>query len=99
MRKNKNKLVRDREFVSTGRIRNLSTHFYLRFVKKAVDELNSRTIGNVNLARKSFIVYGLIPAEDGTWKLEQLTSELMTIAQSNMAFFMVKILIPESNIK
>ena len=99
MRKKRNKLVQGREFISTGPVCNPGTHLLLRFVKNVVYELNSRTTENINLARKTLSIYGLVLAKDGIWKLEQLTPELITIAKSKMAFFMVKIKITESNAK
>ena len=56
-------------------------------MKEVVDELNSRTIGSITLARKSLIMCRLIPAEDGVQELEPFTPELRSIAQSNMTYF------------
>ena len=81
--KRRNELVQEKEFTSTGR----GKYSFLQLVKEVVDELNSRTIGDINLARKSLILCGSIPDEDGVWKLEQLTPELRNIAESNIAYF------------
>ena len=83
-------LVQESDLTSLGCIRNPGKYFFLQLVKEVVDELNSRTIGNITLARKSLIMCGLIPDEDGVWKLEQLTPELRNIAESNIAYFHVQ---------
>ena len=56
-------------------------------MKEFVDELNARRDGNTSIAKKSLIVCGLIPGEDGQWKKEQLTIELQTIVNDNMQYF------------
>ena len=71
MGKRRNEQVQESELTPTGRIRNPGKYFFLQLVKEVVDELNSRTVGNITLARKSLILFGLIPDEDGMWKLEQ----------------------------
>ena len=83
----RNELVRAGEFTSTGRIRNPGKYFFLQLVKEVVDELNSRTIGNLTLDKKSLIICGLIPGENGTWELSQLTPKLRRIVQSNLPYF------------
>ena len=85
--KKRNELVLASEFTSTGRISNPGKYLFLQLIKEVVDELNSRTVGNITLARKSLIMCGLIPADHGVWKLDQLTPELRNIAESNMAYF------------
>ena len=74
------------EFNLTRRILDPRHYFFLKRVKEVVDELNSRTLGNRTSARKSLIMYGLIPPKDRVWSLEQLIFELRNIAQSNMAY-------------
>ena len=61
--------------------------FFLQPAKEVVDELNYKTIGNLTLAKESLSMCGLIPDENGTWELSQLTLELRTIVQSNLAYF------------
>ena len=87
MDKRRNELVKAGELTSAGRIRNPGKHFFLKMVKEDVDELNSGTIGNLTLVRKSLIMCRLIPGENGTWELSQLTPELTKITESNLAYF------------
>ena len=61
------------ELTSTGRICNPGKYFFLQLVTEVVYELNSRTIGNLALARKAVIMCRLIPGENERWKLSHLT--------------------------
>ena len=67
MDRKRNELVEADEFTSTGCIRDPGKYFFLQLVKEVVDELNSRTIGKLTLARKSSIMCGFIPSENGVW--------------------------------
>ena len=82
----RNELVEVGELTSTGRISNPGKYFFLEQVKKVVEELNSRTIGNLALARKFMVMCRFIRSKNGAWKLSYLTPELRTVAKSNLAY-------------
>ncbi len=83
----RNELAANEDYTNSGRSRNPGKHFYLQQVRNIVEDLNSRTIDGLSLAKKSTIVCGLIPGENGLWSLEQSSSELREIFIDNMAYF------------
>lgn len=82
---------------STVRLSNHGNPYFMHFVKECIDELNELTNSGKRMTRRSMVIFGLIPYEDGMWKFDQLSSEFQFIINENMPTFTDKSRASETN--
>ncbi len=56
-------------------------------MREVVEDLNSCTVDGMSLANRSLIICGLIPSNDGVWRVQQLNEDLRKIVEDNRPYF------------